>query len=257
MSSSMSDFEKTIEIAPDSKFTYFDSRAPSSGQPYTTFVFVHGALFHHRNRGYKYASPFAASDSAPEQIRICLGHDLASIVTGFSSKLDLLSHPKLRLKLLSWSVGAMSLLSTYQLLYSGQLSPENEETLNIKVTEIIAVEATTELLLGRPALTFTAKYHKDLERIYHYEPKVLENVKNGIRDKTTVYPINESLADDPAFIEIITLMMDAAPLRFYQQAATPENAEGRAYTRECVKGLLKSGARIAVLSTKHCVPDYL
>lgn len=225
------------------------------------------------SRGYNYASPFAASDSIPEQIRTRLGHDLAFIMTGFVSKLDLLFHPESKLKLLSWSVGAMTLLSTYQLLHAGQLSPENEKTLNTKISEVIIFEATTGLLLGQPASAFTAKYRKDLESldsagmwrrsisqvtgIYHYEAKVLEDVKDGIRDETTVYPINESLADDPAFMEKITPIMDAAPLRFYQQAATPENAEGRAYTRECVKGMLGSGARVVVLSTKHCVPDCL
>lgn len=156
------------------------------------------------SRGYKYASPFTTSDLTPKQIRARLGHSLASTITAFISKLDFLSHPGSKLKVLSWSVGAMTLLFAHQLLHTSQLSPENEKTLNKHINEIIIFEASTGLLLGRPASAFTAKYRKDLEsldpagmwmrsmrqvtEIYHYDLKVLEDVENGIRDEITIYP---------------------------------------------------------------------
>lgn len=73
-----------------------------------------------------------------------------------------------------------------------------------------------------------------------------------------MYPINETLADDPEFMKIINPLIDPAPLPFYQQASTPENEEGRQYTRESLRGMLESGAeKIVILSTKNCVPDCL
>lgn len=225
------------------------------------------------SRGYKYASPFSASGT-PDNIRAQLGHDIASITTNFISKLSLLSHFRSKVKLLSWSVGAMTLLSAYQLLHTHQLSLENEDTLRSKIREVIILEATTGLLFGLPPSAFTARYRKDLESldaacmwtrsirqvmgVYHYEPKVLEDVRNGARDATTVYPINESLADDSEFMKIVNPFIDPTPLPFYQQASTPESEEGRQYIKESLRGMLDNGAeKIVILSTKHCVPDCL
>lgn len=49
----------------------------------------------------------------------------------------------------------------------------------------------------------------------------------------------------------ITPLMDAAPLEYYQQASTLENEEGQQYTTESVRGMLSSGAKTVVLSTKY------
>ncbi|KAE8443638.1 hypothetical protein EG329_001496 [Mollisiaceae sp. DMI_Dod_QoI] len=226
------------------------------------------------SRGYKYGSPFSTSDATPEQLRARLGHDLASVTTNIVSKLHLLSHPQSKLKLLCWSVGTMTLLSAYQLLWTSQLSSENEETLKIKVDEIIIFEGTPGLLMPPPASAFTEKYQRDLEildpasswiksilqttGIYHYDPMAFADTENGIPDEMTVYPINESLADDPAFMKIVTPLMDPAPLSYYFLAGTLKNGEGRAYLRESVKGMLSSGAeKVVVLCTRHCIPECL
>lgn len=39
--------ESILELSPDSKVIYFDSGGPPADQPYTIYIFVHGALFNH------------------------------------------------------------------------------------------------------------------------------------------------------------------------------------------------------------------
>jgi hypothetical protein len=227
----------------------------------------------HSTRGYKGSSPFSASDSSPEQLRARIGHDLASIVAAYIHKLFLLSNPGSKVKLLTWSIGVCSLLSAYNLLAEGKLEHVHEEALSEQISQIIIFEGPSELGFGMPASASTLAFRSSVGTltpgamfvaairratgIYDYPQEVLDDVVKGIPTTHVDFQPRSSLADDDAFMAIITPIMEPGPLSYYVQARTQESDEGVDYSRTALRAMLKAPAvtRINVLTTKHTVPD--
>jgi hypothetical protein len=229
----------------------------------------------HSTRGYKGSSPFSDSDSTPEQLRTRIGQDLASIVAGYIEKLSLLSNPGSKVKLLTWSIGVCSLLSGYNLCAEGKLKPAHEEALREQISEIIVFEGPSTLGFGIPASASTQAYRevvstlnpgdmfvaaiRQVTGIFDYSQAIIDDVVKGIPTMDAVFQLRSSLADDDAFMAIITPIMEPNPLSYYVQARTQESDEGVEYSRTALRAMLEAPAvkQIKVLTTKHTVSDCL
>ncbi|KAE9364385.1 hypothetical protein N431DRAFT_421317 [Stipitochalara longipes BDJ] len=286
--------ESTLEVSPDSKFAYYDSGLPTPDQPYTTYIFVHGALFNHRiwkqmldsvppntrvlahsTRGYNGSSPFSNPNASEEELRALIGQDLALVIAGFVDRLSLLSHPASKIKLLTWSIGVCSLLSAYNLVAISKLPSSHSKVLTTQINEIIIFEGPSTLGFGIPAsaatLAFRAVFDKlspgemfvaairQVTGIYDYSNEILKNVAKGVPTMDVAFQPRSSLADDEAFMGFIRPIMDPAPLGIYVKAKTQESEAGWEWSRIALKAMLEAPGveEIKVLTTKHTVPDCL
>lgn len=200
---------------------------------------------------------------------------MASVVAGFIEKLSLLSNPESKVKLLTWSIGVCSFLSAYNLLAKGKLQPAQAQALREQISEIIIFEGPSTLGFGIPASASTQAYRavistltpggmfvaaiRQVTGIYDYSEAIIEDVVKGISTMDVVFQPRSSLADDDAFMAIITPIVEPEPLEFYVKAGTQESAEGVEYSRTALRAMLEASAvkKIKVLTTKHTVPDCL
>ena len=235
----------------------------------------HARALAHSTRGYNGSSPFPNPDASESELRTLIGQDLASVVAGFNSQLSLLSHPNSKIKLLTWSIGVCSLLSAYNLLAEGKLEHAQEKVLYSHISEIMVFEGPSTLGFGIPAsaatLAFRAVFDslspgdmfvaaiRQVTGIYDYSEAILDDVVKGVPTMDVVFQPRSSLADDEVFMEIISSIMDPAPLGIYIKARTQENDEGLEWSRMALKAMLDAPGvkEIKVLATRHTVPDCL
>jgi pimeloyl-ACP methyl ester carboxylesterase len=226
-------------------------------------------------RGYTGSSPFSEQDSSPEQLRTRIGQDLASIVAAYIEQLSLLSNAGSKVRLFTWSLGVCSLLSAYTLLAEGKLMPECEVVISEKVSDIIIFEAPATVGFGRPASASTREQQsvintltpggqfiasmRQVTGIYEYPQGILDDVVKGVPVMDVVFQPGSSLADDDAFMAIITPIMEPAPMSYYVKARTTESEEGTEYARAALRAMIKAPGvkKVRVLTTKHTVPDCL
>jgi hypothetical protein len=229
----------------------------------------------HSTRGYNGSSPFSNPDANEEELCTLIGQDLASVIAGYIGQLSLLSNPDSKVKLLTWSIGVCSLLSTYNLCAEGKLTPSHEKILREHISEIIVFEGPSTLGFGIPAsaatLAFRAVFDtlspgdmfvaaiKQVTGIYDYSESIKDDVVKGIPTMDAVFQPRSSLADDEAFMAIITPIMDPTPLSVYVKARTQESEEGLEWSRVALKAVLEAPGvkEVKVLTTKHTVPDCL
>ena len=229
----------------------------------------------HSTRGYTGSSPFNNPDGSEEELRALIGQDLVGVIAGFIEKLSLLSNPSSKVKLLTWSIGVCSLLSAFNLCAEGKLTASHEYALREHISEIIVFEGPSTLGFGIPAsastLAFRAVFDKlnpgdmfvaairQVTGLYHYSEAILDDVSRGLPTMDVVFQPRTSLADDEAFMAVITPIMDPQPLQTYVKARTQESDEGLKWSRVALRAMLESPGleAIRVLTTKHTVPDCL
>jgi len=229
----------------------------------------------HSTRGYAGSSPFNPQDSSPEKLRARIGKDLALVVAAYIDQLSLLSNSESKVKLFTWSMGVCSLLSAYDLLAEGKLIPECEKALSEQISDIVIFEAPATVGFGRPASASTREYQsmvsaltpggqfiasmRQVTGIYNYSQAILNDVAQGIPTMDIVFQPQSALADDDAFMAIITPTMEPEPMGYYVKARTPESDEGIEYARHALRAIYEAPGvqKLKVLTTKHTVPGCL
>lgn len=228
-------------------------------------------LLAHSTRGYKKSSPFSSEcQSSAQNIRDCLGDDLASVIVGYIERLSLLSHQGSSIKLICWSLGCGSALSAYNLCGRNSLSDKKVNVLRERISEIIFYEPPATLALGiePSASTLAAResaaQQKPLEAfligaagLYDYPLPFLANIKSGIRDERTILKPKGSLASNDSFRKLSEEIMDPGPMMNYIIASTPTSAEGVEYVRRALVAMLEAPGlrKLKVLTTLHTTPD--
>lgn len=223
-------------------------------------------------RGYAPSSPLDAA-STPLQIQAQLGHDLAAVISNFITQLSLLAHPESKVKLLVWSMGFGSFLSTYQLLGSFRLALDSDMTMRGRINEVIIFEIPPTMVLGAPPSADMQSYNKNIENkssaeifqigmqrvtgFYNLPDSVFTDLQRGVANTEIVPPAEKFSSDDPEFMRFVGSSMDPGPIVSYTAAAL-HGEKGDAYSKAALNSLMKSGVKkVTVLTTRKTMADCL
>lgn len=232
-------------------------------------------------RGYGGSSPFSEDVSACSDIRDRLGDDFASVTTAFVERLSLLAHPDSRVKVICWSLGHVSLLKAYHLLYQGRLSDAKKHVLSSQVSEIIFFEPPASSALGFEPSASVADVRRNQAEASVLDPaqqiQGLLDLFFGVWDFPDYFMAGaetQKPGERPGFSEMFlpTMTLNGDPdikeraqdgilefgcLPYCIAAVTPITPEGRQDVQDALKAMLSAPGikSLKTLNARNSLPE--